>query len=131
MRKELFVLSLLFLSSCGLYEENRRGAKYRLVNGDQVSVGMFELKYPLTQRRLMATVSEDYLKGKYCEDEGLRNLGDEIWAAIVRENNLSEINSGVLTFASNQGQATPYLCKYSYAKEKNGEWKKYDEWSIK
>lgn len=131
MKKELLIASLLFLSSRGLYEENRREAKYRLENGNQVSLGMYELKYPLTERKLIAAVGEDYLKGKYCEDEWLRNLGDEIWSAIIEQNNLSEINSGVLTFASNQGQATPYLCKYYYAREKNGEWKKYNEWSIK
>ena len=107
--KVFTILSLLFLNSCGLYEENQRTAKYNLKNGDQVGVGIYEIKYPLSSRTLQVFVTKDYLKGKYCEDAGLRDLGNEIWAEVVKQNNLSEINSGVLTFSSNQGQVTPYL----------------------
>jgi len=131
MKKGLFILSLLFLTSCGLFEENRRGEKYTLRNGRQVSVEMSEIKYPLLSRNLKVYVTEDFLKGKYCEDEGLRNLGNEIWAEVVRQNDLSEINSGMLQFMSNQGQATPYICIYTYSKKRNGEWGKNNESSVK
>lgn len=131
MMKKLFILSLLFLSACGLYEENHRTVKYDLENGSQINLRVYELEYPLMARTLQVFVSGGYLNGKYCEDEGLRKFGNEIWAEVVEQNDLSKISSGVVTFSGSQGQPTPYLCKYYYSKKKNGEWEKTDEWSIK
>lgn len=131
MKKRFFILSFLFLSSCGLYEENHRQVKYNLESGKEIKLGIHELEYPLSARTLQVFVSGGYLNGKYCEDGGLRSLGNEIWSEVVKQNNLSEIKSGVLTFSGSQGQVTPYLCKYYFSKKKTGEWEKIDEWSIK
>jgi len=131
MKKNFFILSLLFLGACGLYEENHRTVKYDLENGSQVELRLYELEYPLMAKTLQVFVNGGYLNGKYCEDANLRIFGNEIWSETVKQNDLSAITSGVVTFSGSQGQPTPYLCKYYYSKKKNGEWEKTDEWSAK
>lgn len=125
MKRILLVLSLLFLPCCGLFTENHRELVYRLENGKEVKLTMYEENYPLAKGKILRVYLNGYtLEGKSCEDPEAKKIADEIWTEVAKKDNLSAVYSGGIRILRRQTEAIPEFCDYPYSRKGNGEWSK-------
>lgn len=122
MKKILLIISLLFLTSCSYFRENYRESNFKMENGTVLHLIMFESTVPLSERSLVVYGNGHPMYGKECEDPEFKNFSNQLWSEIVKQNDLSHLNAGMLTFVQGQNGVTPIFCNFRYSKNKNGEW---------
>ena len=124
MKKNLLILGLLLITSCGYFDENIRYPTYKLESGEKVKLVIFERKEFFSEKRNLYLNGRDYnLKGRECEDAELKNFSNELWSETAAQNDLSKIESGTISlFKRQKNESTPEFCKYIYTRKENGEW---------
>lgn len=126
IRKFFFAASLLLMVSCSFFRENYRTVKYNVESGSQINLIMYEEKELFGEKRSLRTYINDYyLKGSECKAGELQKFSNELWAEIIKKNDLSAIQSGTLYFLRNQSESKPEYCGYIYLKTESGGWTKY------
>lgn len=121
MKNSLFIISLLFLTSCSYFRENYRETNFKMKSGTAIRLIIFESTSPFRENYLVVYANDYPLKGRDCEDIELKNFSRELWAELAGREDLSKLKSGSLTLLKRQLETKPENCRFTYSK-RGDEW---------
>jgi hypothetical protein len=116
----LIIIFATLFSSC--YKRNELNKKYNIDDGNQIEVLEYEKKNLFDKNWFLEIyVLDNFLSNKECGNNEQIKVANQVWQIIIKEKDLSEIQSGTFYFKSNKNN----YCGYIYFRDGKDSWSRY------